>query len=706
MKKIGEILLSKGYITEHELANALSEQSVLRKKVGEIFLDKKVITDEELAIALSEQLKIPYLNLDEKKISENLLSLFVQSYMRKNRFLPVEVADKKLVLATDNPVNSDLMLEASFITNMEISFSVVKTSDLEKMFNSIFGQENLTYEFKEDFVETSARKGQDLKEDEDLNSKPIVRLVNAIILDAIKMRASDIHFEPQEKTLLVRYRIDGFLHEHIRIPKKTEKMVISRVKIMAKMDITQSRKPQDGNIQLYVAKKDISLRVSTLPIMNGEKIVIRILDKSKIMVTLRDLGLSDSDVKTIKRSSAKSQGLILVTGPTGSGKTTTLYSVLQELDFTHLNISTIEDPIEYTIKGINQTQIDAKTGVTFASSLRTLLRQDPNIVLVGEIRDSETASTAFNAAMTGHLILSTVHTNDELSTIVRLKDLGVDSYLISDALLLVIAQRLVRKVCKECSEEYTSGENEMSLLKVKSPVKLLRANPKGCEKCSFTGYHGVVGIYGILEIDSQMREMIERGAHIKELNDYLKKIKYTNVLNDGLLKAIDQLTTLEEVERVLDISRFNAEKDYENTKKISESADPNSKRILVVDDVKTIRKMLKALFEEENYIVGEAEDGGEALEILKSENINLVISDISMPGMDGFELLKTMKEDDDLKKIPVMLLTHRSDSENEIKGLQFGADDYIAKPIDPEKVLLRVRNIFKRMRGDNGINSQ
>ncbi|MDD3803188.1 MAG: ATPase, T2SS/T4P/T4SS family [bacterium] len=701
MKRIGEILVAKNYVTQKELEEALKEQYGAHKKIGEIFLQKRVITDEELASALSEQLKIPLIKFEENPVSENLLNLFLQSYMRKNRFLPVGISQRKLLLATDNPVNSDLILEAAFITGMEILIGVVKTSELESMFLSLFGKENITFDITDDFIETSAENDREFEGEVDINSKPIVRLVNAIILDAIKMRASDIHFEPQETSLLVRYRIDGFLHEHIRIPKKTERMVISRVKIMAKMDITQNRKSQDGNIRLYAAKKDISLRVSTLPTMNGEKVVMRILDKSSITVALENLGISGENIGKIRSNSRKPQGIILVTGPTGSGKTTTLYSLLQELDYNHQNISTIEDPIEYTIKGINQTQIDSKNGMTFASALRTLLRQDPNTVLLGEIRDSETASTAFKAAMTGHLILSTLHTNDELSTIVRLKDLGIAPYLIADALLVVIAQRLVRRVCTECAEEYEPEENDLKLLFPHKPVKLLRAKKEGCEACGFTGYKGVLGIFGVLEIDTKIRDFIEKSVSYKDMGDYLKRIDYVNVLEDGLRKVMSGETTLDEIKRVLDFGRFESA----DTKTPEAESEGGEKEILVVDDAKTIRTLLRALLENEGFLVREAEDGRTAYEMIKRKKYKMVITDVNMPDMGGLELLKSIRETNSMKMIPVILLTSLSDSESEVRGLHYGADDYITKPIDPEKVLLRVKNIFRRMGCADGTRS-
>lgn len=702
MKRIGEILIAKGYITKDDLEKALSEQGETREKIGEIFLKKRIITDDDLANVLSEQLKIPVADVHPEKISQNLLSLFVQSYMRKNRFLPLEISGRKLVIATDNPVNSELISEAAFITGMDILVSVARTAEMDRAFNELFGRENLFVEMNDDFLETSAVSAKMKREDEEKSTKPVVRLVNAVILDAIKLRASDIHFEPQENTLIVRYRIDGFLHEHLRIPKSAERMVISRIKIMARMDITQSRKPQDGNIQLYVAKKDISLRVSTLPIMNGEKIVIRILDKSKIMISMESLGLSEEHIRIIRRNMEKSQGIILVTGPTGSGKTTTLYSVLQELDYGHKNVSTIEDPIEYTIKGINQTQIDTKSGMTFAAALRTLLRQDPNVVLVGEIRDTETASTAFKAAMTGHLIFSTLHTNDEISTIVRLRDLDIAPYLISDGLLLIIAQRLVRKVCRECATERDADDEERLFLGLERGGKIQAANPKGCESCGFTGYRGVIGIYGVLETNQKIKEMIEKSAHVNVMNDYLERQGYRSIMADGVGKVLSGVTTADELKRVLDIGRFEGER---RNRESAKSEREGEAKILIVDDVKTVRVMLKALLESEGFSVAEAENGRDAFRILKEGGCSLLVTDVSMPEMNGFQLLDAVREDEKLRGMPVIMLTSQSESESEVKGLKSGADDYISKPIDPERVILRVKNLLKRSGAQNGVNS-
>ncbi|MEO0237927.1 MAG: type II/IV secretion system protein [candidate division WOR-3 bacterium] len=658
--------------------------------------EKKLKVDEKLAKLIEQNFKITYLDAEKIQITEGLLTLFIPSYIKKNRFIPFEVSQKKIKIITDNPFNLELIKDIQFITNLDVDFYITTTESLNKKFIEIFGQEKFSYELDENVLKVDEYENleEEVVEDDEINAKPIVRLINSIIIDAIKLNASDIHFEPQSNNLVVRYRIDGFLQEHLRLPKKIEKRVISRIKIMAKMDITITRKAQDGNIQIVVSQKDISLRVSTIPIMDGEKIVIRILDKSKIKVSLEQLGLTQENIFIIRKNANKSQGIILVTGPTGSGKTTTLYSILQELDYKHLNITTIEDPIEYTIKGINQTQIDPKNNVTFSSALRTLLRQDPNVILLGEIRDTETAQTAFKGAITGHLLLSTLHTNSEISTLIRLRDLGVEPYLISDALLVVIAQRIVRKVCKFCSTKVHPDERVKKILKVDENFEIYQENKYGCEKCNYTGFSGIIGIFGVLEIDQKLRELIEKDANLNEIVSYLKSINYKTVFDDGLDKVKNGITTFSEIERVLDVDRFLIENSVTLETKLKSVTEKKS--ILVVDDIKTIRTVICALFKSEGFETFEAENGVDALEILKNNRIDLVITDLSMPQMGGFELLEKIKNDENLKSIPVVVLTSKSDSENEIEGLSKGADDYIPKPIDPQKVLLRIKNILKR----------
>ncbi|HAF07018.1 MAG: type II/IV secretion system protein [bacterium] len=657
----------------------------------------KLKVDETLAKIIEENFKIGFVDLKKVQITEGLLSLFIPTYLKKNRFLPFELNQKTLKIVSDNPFNVELIKDVQFITGLDVDIFITTTESLEKKFIEIFGQEKFSYDLPENILKIDDYEDmeEDVVEDDEISSKPIVRLINSIIIDAIKLNASDIHFEPQASNLIVRYRIDGFLNEHLRLPKKIEKRVISRIKIMAKMDITITRKAQDGNIQIVVSHKDISLRVSTIPIMDGEKVVIRILDKSKIKVSLEQLGLTEDNIKIIRKNSAKSQGIILVTGPTGSGKTTTLYSILQELDYKHLNITTIEDPIEYTIKGINQTQIDPKNNVTFSSALRTLLRQDPNVILLGEIRDNETAQTAFKGAITGHLLLSTLHTNSEVSTLIRLKDLGVEPYLIADALLVVIAQRIVRKVCKFCSHKVKPDEKVRNILKVDENFEIIEENKNGCEKCNYTGFSGIIGIFGVLEIDQKLRELIEKETDLNEIVHYLKSINYKNVFDDGLDKVKKGITTFSEIERVLDVDRFLVENEISSRTENKECGE-DKKSILVVDDVKTIRTVISALFKSEGFLTLEAENGKEALDILRSKNVDLVITDLSMPEMGGFELIDRIKDDKNLSDIPIVVLTSKSDSENEIEGLSKGADDYIPKPIDPQKILLRVKNILKR----------
>ncbi|SNR80609.1 GspE/PulE family protein [Desulfurobacterium atlanticum] len=462
-------------------------------------------------------------------------------FMRRNQILPCGDGKFYITRATPFYILEDLrLIYGEFETELidEDAFNEKMEEYLSSIEGSVDEEGEIETSFSEDLLSGS--------------DAPIIQMINSIFLKAIRVKASDIHFEPYEREVVVKFRLDGVLHEITRIPSKTYQKVVSRIKVISRLNVAEKRLPQDGRIRVNIGKKQIDMRVSTLPTVFGERVVIRLLDKSHKILTLEELGFSGKDYEIFSSVISKPYGLILVTGPTGSGKSTTLYAALLKIFSPTKNILTVEDPVEYQIEGINQVQVNPKIGLTFATGLRSILRQDPDIIMIGEIRDLETAEIAVRASMTGHLVLSTLHTNDAPSSIARLTDMGVEPFLIASSLECVVAQRLVRRVCSECSYPYTPSEKERELiekvLKRKAPEKLIKG--KGCEKCLGTGYSGRIGIYQLMRVDEEMKSLITRTSE----TDRIRKLAFDKgmktLLHDGLEKVVSGITTIEEVLQV------------------------------------------------------------------------------------------------------------------------------------------------------------
>ena len=531
----------------------------------------------------------------------------------------------------------------------------------------------------------------------------IVRLINMILSDAVKTGASDIHIEPQESALQVRYRVDGVLVDGLKVPKDLQPNVISRFKIIARLNIAEHRRPQDGRSRMRYGDRRIDLRVSTLPAQFGEKVVIRMLDSAKALIDLHKLGLAPDLLARLQRLLTSPQGMVLVTGPTGSGKTSTLYAALNWLKAPTKNIITVEDPIEFQVPGLTQVQIDSKSGMTFAAGLRSILRQDPNVILVGEIRDSETASISLEAAQTGHLLLSTLHTNDAVSTITRLLDLGIEPFKVASSVIGILAQRLVRCMCPACAVEREPQPETVE--KAGGPGRLpggarWKAGA-GCDACQQSGYKGRLAIHELLEVTEEIRELIASRAADHEIRDAARRAGMRTLLEDGIAKAAQGLTTLEEIVRVAPRDDTPAPdmgermvKEKSQREASPEAAAHAKVSVLILEDDQDTQALIKRILENGGYDTTVAGDGIDALLHLGKKDFDLVLSDINMPNLDGIKLLEMAN-----KKgitVPMIFLTASVGEEIEQKCLELGAADFIKKPIRKDILLMRVERACSR----------
>ena len=549
--KLGEILLAAGAITQVQLEHALSQQKVSGKRLGETLIALGYITEQTMLMSMEKQMGIPYVYLPEEQVQEAALRAVPLFLAERYTILPVRMEGNNIILAMNDPTNFFAIDDVRMVSGFNISPVLAKKQDIIDCINKNYGVkgrvQDAVEKLKETPVAATIREVAYVTE-----NAPIINIVNSLLEQAVKDKASDIHVEPEEDKLRVRFRVDGVLREVITFPKATQAAILSRIKIMADMDIAEKRVPQDGRIKMVQNKREIDIRVSTLPTILGEKIVMRILDKEAMNITLQDLNFTEKNMELYANMMHSAYGMILVTGPTGSGKSTTLYSTLMEINSVTKNIITVEDPVEYRIPGVNQISINNKAGLSFASVLRTILRQDPNIIMVGEIRDKETAEIAINAALTGHLVFSTLHTNDAAGAVTRLLDMGVEPFLIVSALRGVVAQRLVRRICKECKKPYTPGPHtdERIYLGVKDDEPLTLYQGEGCPSCNYSGYRGRMAIHEVMPIFPEMKALIMRNATSKELFDMARTRGAKSIKEDGIAKVLAGETTIAEILRV------------------------------------------------------------------------------------------------------------------------------------------------------------
>ena len=563
-RRLGDLLVAEGLITPQQLQAALREQKSTSEKLGTILLRLNLMTEEQLIGFLSREYRIPSITLSQLHIDSETLRLIQPHIAQKYQILPVRRLGGSLTLAMADPTNVFALDDVAFMTNLQILPVVASQAAILKAIEKYYPAEKPPDEVLADMQNAPEMELVEGAE-EDLIGKvdvfdltqsaeeaPVVKLVNMVLADAIQKGASDIHWESYEKVFRIRFRIDGVLHEMLSPPKRLESAIISRIKIMSSLDISERRLPQDGRIKLKWNAREIDFRVSTLPTMFGEKAVLRILDKEALKLDLTALGFDTWQLEKFNAAIHQPYGMVLITGPTGSGKTTTLYSAIHTINSPDVNIMTAEDPVEYNLKGVNQVQVNEGVGRTFAQVLRSFLRQDPDVILVGETRDLETAQISIRAALTGHLVFSTLHTNDCPSTVARLTDMGVQPFLISSSLLLILAQRLGRKVCKGCREPYEIDEASLAPYgHVPSRAgKITVYRGKGCQACSFTGMKGRVAIYEIMTISEELRDLILKNGGTAEIRAMAQAQGMKSLRQSGLAKVLDGTTTIDEILRV------------------------------------------------------------------------------------------------------------------------------------------------------------
>ncbi len=562
-KRLGELLLAAGTLSEEELQRGLDLQKGTRDRLGTVLISNGIITETQLIEAMQMQLGIEFIDLTRYPIPTELAQAMPKNLARQHQVVPVRMVKDELYLAMSDPMNFIAIEEVRKAVRKKIVPMVATAAGIDHAIQILYSNENAAKAI-EDMKREAAASGEttpttDLNfvttqlGDDSVNSAPTIRLVNSMIERAIQERASDIHIEPRESGLYVRMRIDGVMQEILTVPKDIQSSVISRIKIMSAMDIAERRIPQDGRFNVQMKEKAVDLRVSTLPTVFGEKIVLRLLDKSGGYVTREAIGLSGPDLVHYEELLKIQNGVILIVGPTGSGKSTTMYAIINELNTKEVNLVTLEDPVEYNIEGINQVQINEKTNMTFANGLRAILRQDPDIIAVGEIRDGETADIALRSAITGHVVLSTIHTNDAVGAIDRLRDIGSEPYVISAALRGVISQRLVRRVCPHCRQAYTPDDNELRQLGIPGRKDLKFYRGTGCPECFNTGYRGRIAIFEILIITPRVRTLIyeERGRNAIEQELKRPESGFVSMLQNGVRLVLNGTTSSSEVLRVV-----------------------------------------------------------------------------------------------------------------------------------------------------------
>ncbi|RJR46447.1 MAG: type II/IV secretion system protein [Desulfobacteraceae bacterium] len=715
-KRLGEILAEANLITSTQLELALTEARKSGRRLGRILIENGWASEDDICRTLSSQLRIPKIDLAGRKIENKILNLIPPSICLKYMVVPLGVHDRFLRLAMSNPTDYGALDDIAFITGYPVKTSIASEKEI---IDYLFRFHSPPPEAQHP-AEGSATDLVQIREDnldqEDIGFDKLEKaakggvtrqLTNGIILNAIKQQASDIHIEPQEHDVSVRFRVDGMMREVMNFAKSAHSAAVSRIKIMANLDITIRRKPQDGRGRIGIEDKHFDLRVSTLPTFFGEKIVIRIL-QSQSAHALADLGMPQKVFEELSALLKRPQGLILVTGPTGSGKTTTLYAALHHIFSPEINVVTIEDPIEYSLPGINQVQVNPATDLTFAKGLRSLLRQDPDVIMLGEIRDRETAAIALQAAQTGHLVLSTLHTNDAASAVTRLVDIGIEPFVISGSLLCVLGQRLVRKIHADCGRPHELPSAVLSQFPSTGPFAFRRG--RGCPECQGTGYVGRVGIYELLAVNAEIAEMIAARKPDMEILRAARKYGMRSMTEDGFQKAREGITTIEEVLRTAppgERSPFGErqESSPEEVESIA-SAKPSiheapsnspiqQDRVLVIDDDEAILKIVGKMLTSEFYEVVTAADGAEGLKAVLEKTPDLILVDCKMPNMDGISFIEKLKSQSRLKRIPVIMLTAAEAEETEVKALTVGADDWIRKPIVKARLLARMRRLMK-----------
>ena len=686
-KMLGEALLDSGLITVEQLENALTLRKNKNKRLGKILIEVGYATEVQIAEALSEQQKLPLVDCDEYEISEKLLELVPKNIAEKAIVLPLHLKDGKLLLAMADPMDWSTIDDITFRTGLKIQAAVSTETALVAAIEKHYGSDDSSWdllkeipqydeveflkEIEEDGKEVNVQSLFKLSE-----APPIVKLVTMVIVDAVKSRASDIHIEPQEQYIQVRYRVDGDLRSVLKYPKRIQDSVISRIKIISNLDITNRRTSQDGRSTLRIDNRNIDLRISTLPSVHGENVVIRLLDHSSGLIPLSKLGVPEHILHPLIQLASQPQGMILVTGPTGSGKTTTLYSLLQQLRTEAESIFTIEDPVEYRIPGITQVGVNEATNMTFPAALRSILRQDPDIIMVGEIRDLETASIAIRSALTGHLVLSTIHTNDSVATIVRLLDIGLDAYLVSSGVTGILAQRLVRRICPDCRVEI--GPPEM-LARSKFPHLKTYYKGKGCPSCQYAGYRGQIGVYEFLQMDTKLRRLMAKNITGDTLWDAARESGVKTLFENAWTMVEQGMTTVDEV--IMKIPYKPADGEFRKRERSQKT------KVLEYNVPKADSKLIRKVLEAEGYVLASA-TGEDLVEETRKEKPDAILVNDSP---DWANSVKRLRSDIRYVYIPVIMLSEKPSDMDPKDGMELGIKGVLSRPIDPDRLLELLR---------------
>ena len=715
----------------------LREAEGAKETLWETVVSQGKATDEQLLGVLATRFRLKLADITQGE--RQALELVSEPVARKYHILPLRMTDSFLEIATANPFDLDCEKTLAFATGREVRMLLASPAKIQEKIDECYRPENVIGQLLEGMGEDTEVTQLDDKPEldeiaisaEEASQRPVVRLVDLILSEGILSRASDIHVEPEEGGVAVRYRIDGVLRQVMKIPRAAGLPLISRMKIISSLDIADRMRPQDGRARVAVNGIPVDLRVSTLPAQLGEKVVIRILDSSRTVLSLDTLGLNPDETAAIKSLLDNRDGVILVTGPTGSGKTTTLYSALRHVQSEGVNIVTVEDPVEYRIQGIVQVQVNEKAGLTFAAALRSILRQDPDVVLVGEIRDKETAQIAIQASLTGHLVLSTLHTNDAPNAVTRLMDIGIEGFKIASALRGVVGQRLMRRLCPTCKEVWVESIPPKLHRWVPPDTPLYRA--VGCPECAMTGYRGRFSILEVLAVTPEVERRIGAAESAERIAEAARVGGMKSMWESGLSHVLRGESTIDELLRVVDVPQedvgaarpaepgkgkratpasMHAVKERESGPQPrplsvdfdllepagTETQTAAAAKVLLVDDEDMLRKVMKDLLERDGYHVVEARDGVEALDQVDRHAPDIIVLDLNLPGLDGYGVLSHLRSRPATADIPVVVLTARGDEENEVRVFELGADDFLSKPFRARALSARLAAVLGRKR--------
>jgi type II secretory ATPase GspE/PulE/Tfp pilus assembly ATPase PilB-like protein/CheY-like chemotaxis protein len=728
-------------LPDQAIAALRQEASPTPVSLWATLVQRKLLGDDQILGALSTRFRIPIADLG--RADPKLAQAVPEQVARRFNVVPVRQSDSFLEVATANPFDIDAEKMLAFATGREVRMLLGSPSRIQERLDEMYRQGDVVNRLLEgisgDFdVKEIKEEEIEVASAEQASQRPIIRLVDMMLADGVSSRASDIHVEPIEGGVAVRYRIDGVLRQVMKIPRNAGLPLISRIKIMSGLDIADRLRPQDGRARVSVNGEAVDLRISTLPASLGEKVVIRILSQRATVLTLEALGMHEDECRSIKNLLSNKEGIILVTGPTGSGKTTTLYSAIRLIQSEGVNIVTVEDPVEYRLgENIVQVQVHEKAGLTFAAALRSILRQDPDVVLIGEIRDQETAQIAVQASLTGHLVLSTLHTNDAPNAVTRLVDMGMEAYKIATALRGVVAQRLMRRVCAACRVPATEPVPERAAPFIPAGSNLFKA--VGCPECTMTGYRGRFSILEILTMNPELEHLVGLGTTADQLAVAARAGGMHSLWESGLRHVLAGDSTVEELLRVTDPPQATPERpaaaparparpartsrataapvpqaappppapppsslDFMMGMELIDEAPPSARGIgtcvLLVEDEEALRRVMKDLLEREGYTIVEARDGVQALDEVDRQAPDVIILDLNLPGLDGYGVLQQLRSRTATRHIPVVVLTAKGDEDNEVRVFELGADDFITKPFRARALSARLEAVLGRHR--------